>query len=398
MINVCIVGVSGFADTHYNDLLREVDAGQVRIVAATIRHQERDKDKCRYLKALGCRIYSDYSEMISQCAHMAKICIVPTGIHMHRPMTIAALKAGMHVYVEKPAAGALQDVVAMQHAARSADRVVAVGYQDMYAQDTQDTKKAILDGAIGDIEMIKTWALWPRLDSYYERNDWAGRLCVDDRWMLDSPYNNALAHELIMMLFLAGASQHKGACPVAVEAELYRAHLIESPDTACLRISTNVGIPVLFYVTHSSDKLAGAEMEIRGTKGSILWTRSETIIRPEGSQQTVLKRPEQDALRTRMLRSICRAAAGQDTFYCTLELAILQTRAANGAHEATQIHTLPDDLISRTPEEGSVKTVIKGIDDVIHRAFEEEKLFSEMGVPWAKPYGSFSLDGYTRFG
>ena len=44
-----------------------------------------------------------------------------------------------------------------------------------------------------------------------------------------------------------------------------------------------------------------------------------------------------------------------------------------------------------------MKTVIRGIDEVVLQAFAGERLFSEMEVPWARPGAVFALDGYRRF-
>ena len=201
MTSVCIIGVSGFGRVHYEMLLNEHAAGTVEIVGATIINQDEEAEKCAHLRALGCRIFDDYEAMLRALAGKAELCLIPTGTPLHKTMTIAALKAGMHVYVEKPAAGCIQDVRAMQQASCAADKLVAVGYQHMYAPSTLEIKRQILDGLIGKVEAIKCRVLWPRGHDYYQRNNWAGRLRVDDTWVLDSPFNNAVAHELMMMLF-----------------------------------------------------------------------------------------------------------------------------------------------------------------------------------------------------
>ena len=74
----------------------------------------------------------------------------------------------------------------------------------MYADSTVPTKRHILEGTIGTLESVKCMVMWPRDHAYYKRNNWAGRLMVGDTQVNDSPYNNAVAHDLMMMLFQAG--------------------------------------------------------------------------------------------------------------------------------------------------------------------------------------------------
>lgn len=389
--STCLIGISGFGAVHYADLLREVEGGRMQAVAATVINQAEEAAKCERLRTLGCRLFSDYREMLEHCRGRAELCLIPTGTPLHAPMTIAALQAGLNVLVEKPAAGSLQDVQAMQQAARQAGRIVGVAYQQHYSPNTMEAKRALLGGTIGRIEMIKGWALWPRPDSYYRRNSWAGRLRVGESWVLDSPFNNALAHELALMLFLAGRTERGGGVPVEVEAELYRAHQIEGCDTACLRIRTDTGLPVLFFVTHASRTTGGSEIEIRGSAGTIHLTRGSLTIQPRADQATTSATPSQEVLRSGMLQAVCTAARGGDVFYCDLALAGLQTKAVVAAHEATAIHAVDEAFVQRQTEGGDRKVVIEGVDEVVTQAFGAEKLFLELGVPWAKSPGRITL-------
>jgi predicted dehydrogenase len=384
-IRTCLIGVSGFGDVHYNDLLREVGAGRMDAVAATVINQDEEAAKCARLRELGCRLFTDYREMLGWCRSRADLCLIPTGIPLHAPMTIDAVRAGLHVLVEKPAAGSMEDVIAMRQAAREAGRVVGVAYQYLYSPSVAEAKRALLAGAIGRIEAIKGWALWPRPDSYYRRNGWAGRLRMGETWVRDSPINNALAHELSLMLFLAGGTERGGGVPVEVEAELYRAHAIESFDTACLRIRTDSGVPVLFFVSHASRTTGGSEIEIRGTSGRMHITRGGVTMEPCGGAAMRWATPETDSLRSGMLVAVTAAARGADVFYCDLDLAALQTQAVVAAHEAAAIQDVGASFVERVAGGDSLSVIIRGVDEAVARGFGEEKLFHEVGAPWARP-------------
>lgn len=155
MIKACIIGISSYGRIHYDLLMAARQAGRVEIAGAAVINQDEEIDKCRHLRELGCRIFDDYQVMLKELAGTVDLCCIPTGTPLHRPMTVAALEAGMHVFVEKPVAGCLEDAQAMEDAASKADRIVAVGYQHLYAPAAMATKRHILNGTIGKLESIK---------------------------------------------------------------------------------------------------------------------------------------------------------------------------------------------------------------------------------------------------
>ena len=393
----CIVGVSGFGKVHYNDLLREVEAGRMRALGATVRHQERDKEQCDRLRSLGCTIFADYRAMLDELAGKVDLCFIPTGINTHAPMSIAAMQAGSDVLVEKPAAATVQDVRAMQAAERETGRFVAVGYQHMYASATRYLKERILDGAIGPIRVVKCRALWPRTDSYYSRNSWTGRLRVGDDWVLDSPFNNALAHYLNLMCFFAGREFARSAEIETVEAELYRANDIQSADTACLRIAAADGVKLCFYVTHACEKNVGPEIHVIGERGRAVFTLEGARLTPADGQTEEMEIERGTDLRDRILAAVRERIRDRQSFVCDLDIAGTQTLCANAAHESSAIHPIDPAHLDRMPHQDSIKTAIKGIDEATAAAFDEEKLFSEISIPWARPGRPVRVAGYDEF-
>lgn len=404
MTATALIGVSGFGATHYRDLLRAMDRGILRAVAATVINPDEEADKCAVLRDRGCQLYTDWREMLA--AHRGKLdlCLIPTGIHLHAPMTVAALEAGANVFVEKPAASTIQDVRAMQNAARKAERFVAVGFQRMYDPFTLELKAAILEGKIGRLQSLKVWGRWPRLDSYYARNRWAGRLRLVDDWVLDSPFHNALSHHLMLICFLAGAELLRCAHPVSVEAELYRGHDIPSADTACLRIQTEEGPQLYFFATHCSaaDDDLGPEITIRGERGSIFWDQTDGVERAviaceNGWRRELRSMDHEHAIRDLILERLAARVRGEQPFLCSLDLAAVQVLCANGAYESSSIHTVDAKHLSRFPIAGSVQTVIAGVDEAVMEGFTQEALFSELGMPWARPGTCVSLTDYNHF-
>ncbi|MBE7465730.1 MAG: Gfo/Idh/MocA family oxidoreductase [Planctomycetes bacterium] len=78
--------------------------------------------------------------------------VISTGAKFHAEHLIAALRAGKHVFVEKPLCSTLDEVRAIRAAAAASGRVVAVGHTDHTRDaETQAIKKLIESGRLGTI-------------------------------------------------------------------------------------------------------------------------------------------------------------------------------------------------------------------------------------------------------
>lgn len=389
---VCLIGVSGYAGVHYADLVNLHQEGRIRLTAATIINEAHEIDKSRRLRELDCRVFADYRDMLEFAKRSCSLCVIPTGIAFHAPMSIHALEAGCNVLVEKPAAATMTEIRQMQEAERRSGCSVAVGFQALYAAETLSVKRMILDGEIGRLKAIRCRGLWPREDSYYARNAWSGRLRVDGAWVLDSPLNNAFSHELAMACFLAGSEERWAAEITEVQAELYRARTMESADTGGLRAVTSEDVSLLFLFSHSSERVLDPEMQILGEGGTILWnpegirvsTRESTRVLPSSSGET---------RRRAMMDAVLRRLKAPEHFICDLDIASAQTRCVNAAHASSDIHLIPSDCVRMIPSKNSRIPTVVGIEQVVEEGFKEGLLFSEMGVPWGRPGRRVAVGG-----
>lgn len=397
-MRACICGVSGFGEVHYHDLLREADAGRCEIVAATVINADEEAAKCARLRDLGCKIYDDYHAMLAAVGESADVCWLPVGIALHAPFSIAAMRAGMNVFVEKPLAGTLQEAREIQAAENETGRWTAVGYQDMYQRDTRRMKQAILDGEIGEVQIIKCGGCWPRPRSYYDRNRWAGQLRVGEHWVLDSPFNNALAHQLNQMCYLAGATLDACCTPTSIRAELYHANDIPSADTACLQIDTAEDIPLLFTVAHACREQHDPEIIVRGTTGELRWNMHHTLelTRPGGKAEDLVAE-DRARYRENIFEALLARLDDPAAWIYTVEQAAVHTLCVNGAHAASAVRPVADAQVSTAERGDSTLTAITGIEDLVARSMIEEKSFSQLGASWAQPAEAFDLTGFDAF-
>lgn len=82
--------------------------------------------------------------------------VVVAPVHQHEPLSVACLRAGLHVLCEKPMAADAAAARRMLAAARAADRVLAIGYQYPF------TQPALAAMDLGDAWRAEAW--WVRRD------------------------------------------------------------------------------------------------------------------------------------------------------------------------------------------------------------------------------------------
>jgi predicted dehydrogenase len=248
-VTVVLVGVGGYGEVYLSALLDDPRSADCRIAGAVDPRPE----NCHRLADLedrGVPIHSSLDEFYQ--TRSADLAVISSPIHLHPEHTRQALARGSHVLVEKPAAAATADVDDMIDARDRAGRFVAVGFQWSFAPSILDLKRDILAGRFGRPVRGRSLTLWPRTESYYERNDWAGRRRdPKGSWILDSPANNAMAHDLHNLLFLLGPRMDRSAEPIDVSARLWRLNDIETFDTVAARIRTAGGAELLFLAAHT---------------------------------------------------------------------------------------------------------------------------------------------------
>lgn len=399
MIRAALVGVSGYGRFHLLMCMEQALRGRLRLCGATVINPVEQAGVCRRLAALGVPVFPTYEAMMAELNGRVDLVLLPTGIQWHAPMTLAALRAGAHVLVEKPVAATLQDADAVMAAQAVAGRLVAIGFQDLYVPAAHDIKRRVLAGEIGPLRRITVRGQWPRSSSYYARNNWAGRVQLDGTWVLDSPAANAFAHFLMLALFWAGDAPESAAEVAELEGELYRAGSIESFDTACLRLRTTAGVEILFYGTHAGQEDLPPEVRVAGGRGEITWLyeRAYTI---SAAGAAPVEHPVPDQLDTRLtvLEAVLDRLDGRPRFIVEPAMARIHTLLLNALHEHCLIRSIPAAWIDRVPERSGVFLRIRGIDALISQAATRGELFHEAGAPWATPAGRVSgLSAYRKF-
>lgn len=131
------VKVVGLCDVH--ESVREVAAEQVTDLNG-------DKPKT----------YNDFRELLEK--EKPEIVLIATPDHWHALQTIAAVKAGAHVFVEKPTGHTVNESRGMLRAAREGGRIVQVGLHRRIGPHHVSGMKFLKSGAVGDVGMVRIFA------------------------------------------------------------------------------------------------------------------------------------------------------------------------------------------------------------------------------------------------
>jgi predicted dehydrogenase len=307
------------------------------------------------------------------------------------------MRAGLHIYCEKPLAATLPEVDSLIGVKRETGRRVAVGFQHIFSNSMQQLKARICDGRLGRVKSVALMCGWPRSAQYYSRNEWTGKLRLGKNVILDSPANNAHAHYVMNVLYLASAVPRGAATPVELDAELYRANRIESPDTVQLRFITDGGARVFIVLTHANEKPNGPVMTLECERGKVAWVSDNgatTITYADGTEEK-FDNLLHDKWRYEGFRDFVGAVReGRDSL-CPPELARAQTLTINAMHEsAPEIVTVPDAEVDEVedwemfpPDTRGKFRRVRHLDDLMQDAVRQRRMFSELGVSWGKRGG-----------
>lgn len=398
-IRIGQIGIAGYGASHLEQVRAEIGRGRAVLAAAVVRPADRLPEDLARLPE-GVRLHPDVPAMLSAEQDRLDLVLVPTGIPTHREFAVAAMQAGFNVAVEKPPAGTIEDALDMDRVSRATGRFCAVGFQNTCPPLFRAVKRFIAGGAIGRVAEIKHIGLWRRLDSYYTRNQWAGKIRVNGHWIFDGPLANPLSHQLNNQLFLASADPLAPARPARVRAEFYRAHaIIEGEDTDCVEVETTDGVRILFYATLCARVQTEPRIVIRGTGGTIAYTpgREATAADLAGK---ILPIPAVDEGNTGFIASVIDHMTGRGPLFCTIAHTIPYMRVMNGAYEsAGHITPIPGEFLKTRPAEGSVETWIKDIEQTALECFERGRLLNQSGAGWARPTppDHFNLVDYIKF-
>ena len=103
------------------------------------------------------RKYADYREMIETEGDKIDAVVVATADHSHAPASIRAIRAGKHVYCEKPLTHTVQESRLVAEAAKKHGVATQLGTQIHAGENYRRVVEIVQSGALGDVEEVHVW-------------------------------------------------------------------------------------------------------------------------------------------------------------------------------------------------------------------------------------------------
>ncbi|MDT0330266.1 Gfo/Idh/MocA family protein [Nocardiopsis lambiniae] len=374
-VPLLLVGLHGHGRSQLRSLLPLAASGLVRLVGVCDRVPPAPDDD---LEGHGpVPFFEDLSTALERTR--ARITVLVTPIHTHLPLALLALEHGSHLLLEKPTTATLAEFDRLVDAVEASDLACQVGFQSLGSAAVDAVRSLIAEGAVGRVRGIGGWGAWKRTSAYYARAPWAGRRRLDGRDVVDGALTNPFAHATATALAVAGGGDRP---PLGIEVELHRAHPIESDDTSALRLRTADGTVVTLAVTLCAPESVPPMLVVHGERGRIEleYTLDRVALHRPGRAPHVT---------THLRRNLVADLVDHVRHGAPLSVPPAATRGFMHVLEA--VRTAPDPL-SIGPEhqevreeDGVVHRSVHGIADLVVRSAESLSLFSELGVPWARP-------------
>jgi len=173
-LDVAFVGIGGMGMENMSQFLDEnivavcdVDYGYVERQLADRLRPERGTTtvdprslrlKDAYTKA---RKYSDFRKMLEKEEGVDAVVIAPPD-HTHAQVAVAAMRAGKHVYVQKPLTYSVYEARLLARTARETKRVTQMGNQGHSREGTRRIVELVAAGVIGPVREVHIWTDRPQ--------------------------------------------------------------------------------------------------------------------------------------------------------------------------------------------------------------------------------------------
>ncbi|MBO6576172.1 MAG: Gfo/Idh/MocA family oxidoreductase [Rhodothermales bacterium] len=155
-LNFGAIGIRGMGNTNTRSLLRH---DGVRCLALCDVDRGVLESRGREVEeATGHRpaLYDDYRSLLEHPD--LDFVVIGTPDHWHPIMTLDAVDAGLHAYVEKPLANSIGEADVTHAGVRRSGKLVQVGQWQRSSPHWQDAMAFVHSGALGNIRTVKTWA------------------------------------------------------------------------------------------------------------------------------------------------------------------------------------------------------------------------------------------------
>ena len=177
-LNIACIGIGGKGNSDSAAM-----AGENVVALSDVDDIRGAESRERYPNA---RFYEDYRVLFDK--EKVDACTISTPDHTHAVIAMAAMKRGIHVYVQKPLTHTVEEARVLAKTAKENNIVSQMGNQGHAGDGARLVNEWIADDAIGDVNEVHSWTnrpIWPQgdvarpeeipsLPNYLNWNQWLG--------------------------------------------------------------------------------------------------------------------------------------------------------------------------------------------------------------------------------
>lgn len=248
--NVGIIGAGRIGKLHAENLVHCVPQANVVAIADVFADNIKE-----WANDLGIeKVYSDYHDILNDKDIEVVLICSPTNTHSQ--ITIEAANAGKHIFCEKPIDYDLNKIHAALDAVKKAGVTFQVGFNRRFDHNFSAVRKAVQDGKIGDVNIVKVTSRDPNPPS------------IDYVKVSGGLFLDMMIHDFDMMRYLSGSEVEEvfAAGAVLVDPAIGEAGDI---DTAIVTLKFKNG--ALGVIDNSRKAAYGYDqrVEVFGSKGCV---------------------------------------------------------------------------------------------------------------------------------
>lgn len=151
-LNLACIGIGGQGAA----VIKEMhESGKVNIVALC--DVDLDHAAATIKRFPQAKLHRDYRRLLDEHRDIDAVMIAAPD-HIHAPASIMAMRAGHHVYVEKPLSHTIGEARLMAQVAKETGRVTQMGNQGHAGEGLRLTREWIQAGVIGEVTEVHVWS------------------------------------------------------------------------------------------------------------------------------------------------------------------------------------------------------------------------------------------------
>ncbi|MBQ7407196.1 MAG: Gfo/Idh/MocA family oxidoreductase [Clostridia bacterium] len=254
-----IIGCGNISQCHIGNFEEGKIKDGVMVAICDINPDKIEATKKRYGDKF--EVFTDAREMLNSGKIDAVLICTPH--YLHPELAIAAMDAGVHCIVEKPAGVYTLQVKEMLERAKTAKTKLSMMFNQRTNPAFKKMREMVATGKIGDVKRTN-WIItnWYRTQEYYDSGSWRATWSGEGGGVL---YNQS-PHQLDLFQWIVGMMPSK----VHAFCHFGKWHNIEVEDDVTCYVEYPNGATGVF-ITTTADAPGTNRFEITGTKGTLLF-------------------------------------------------------------------------------------------------------------------------------